>query len=141
MDLVYIQNRDTRVAGAKAHKGGVVVASVKFLPGNNIVKADDYNKVRVHLEDKLKSKSLVELHVEKKESGKDGKDIKYVSIPFSQLKPEQAEELVTKAYNTKQLAMLKKQESRDAVRVAIAEQIEQIEKFKAKATKKKSTEE
>lgn len=142
MAIVYIENTGTRVVTTKAYNKGAEVGTFIFLPGMNILDSDLYNKLRPNLENKLKEKKggFKEHFIESKEVGKDGKVPKVTSTDFKALSPEQAEEIVAQVNNIAALTKLKKGESRDSVRAAIGNQLDNLENFKKKGQKKKTEE-
>ena len=132
---VYIENKTTRVATAKAYKDLVEVASFTFLPKMNIVPSDVYELLKPELSLKFKTGDY-KVHFTEKKEGKD-KDGKVTSKSFKDLSNDEVETLIDGMLNIKALKELKKGEESEFIRMTIMNQIDSLEKFKKKGKKKK----
>lgn len=99
----------------------VPIDSFKFVPGVNFVPHETFANIEKSLKLKFDEKVYKKLHIDS-----DSKAKYECSIDFHKLSAAQAESLVKDIYSVELLENLKKDESRDSVRAAIMNQIDNM---------------
>lgn len=129
------------------NEAGKAEDTIFLLPGWNHISEEKWIKARrnAQVASQIERGVIVEAGKEVtkevtevvKEKDKDGKTVKkekkvevktVEQVPFSELEPEEALKIIADTYNMETLAELKKEESRDEIRAAIANRLEEIEK-------------
>ena len=105
---------------------------IRIMPKVNEVDDRQWNLVRPHLLHKIAAGLIVEVGATVK---KDGKTEAYVGKKLSEFSAQEAEALVAETLDVALLEKWKKIETRDAVRLAIVNQIEEMKKAPEKAAK------
>ena len=106
---------------------------IRIIPKVNEVEDRQWNLARPHLLHKIAAGLIVELGATVK---KDGKAEVYVGKKLAEFSAQEAEALVAETLDASLLEKWKKTELRDAVRLAIANQLEELKKAPEKAAKK-----
>lgn len=106
---------------------------IRIMPKVNEVDDRQWNLARPHLLHKIAAGIIVEVGATAK---KDGKTEVYVGKKLGEFTAQEAEALVAETLDVALLEKWKKSENRDAVRLAIANQIEEMKKAPEKAAKK-----
>ena len=106
---------------------------IRIMPKVNEVDDRQWNLARPHLLHKITAGIIVEVGATVK---KDGKAEVYVGKKLGEFTAQEAEALVAETLDVALLEKWKKGENRDAVRLAIANQIEEMKKAPEKAAKK-----
>jgi hypothetical protein len=135
MSETIVNNTGRRCVTITQIKQGAPVSSFTFMPGINFVSEEMLNSCKADLELHFKEGTFKIEHKKKVESkeGKDGKKEKVLaSKEFKDLTAEECEAIIKKTYDRAKLNKLKKAETRDSVRVALQNQIEDLEKFRRK---------
>lgn len=118
------------------NESGKTEKSIYFVPGPNEIAAEDWEKARTNdqIKEQIEKGYFKEYGIEKEvavkdKSGKetDKKEKRVVDTPLSKIEAKEAVKIVADTANLSTLKKWQKEEGRDEVRAAIANQIEFVD--------------
>jgi len=132
---MWIEWKEARVLMCQAGKDSMV----RVIPGFQLIEDKEWNRMRSALVEKIKTGAIVEIgaKVIPDQKGPGGKPMPdaYEGTNFNDLSVKQQDEIISGCYSVEQLNALR-QTAKESTRIAIANQIDSIEKNKIKKPKK-----